>query len=372
MTLLFICGSLEQGKDGVGDYTRRLAGELIRQGKNVALLAVFDKGVEKASTEKQYDQLTPIPTYRLPHSILLKQKKQLAKLYIEQFNPEWLSLQYVPFSFDDKGLPFRWSHVFRELGKDRKWQILFHELWVGRQGKNNLKTSILKSLQQNVITRLIKNCRPELVHTQSKTNEMALHQLNISASVLPLFSNIPLCKSEVEKEEEYLTLASFGILRECKQVRALLKEFKLFAQEKKRKARLLILGKSGALKKEWIRICEQNSIAVKVVNHLTPEEVSRRLQLADIGITTLSMNLVDKSGSVAALLSHSLPVLCLTPLQSAFGITANPAIAEYKQGRLAAILAELPQNVQGYSLSDIALKFQEDLLQTQAKQTTLP
>lgn len=27
MTILFLCGSLEPGRDGVGDYTRRLAGD---------------------------------------------------------------------------------------------------------------------------------------------------------------------------------------------------------------------------------------------------------------------------------------------------------------------------------------------------------
>ena len=30
MNLLFICGSLEPGKDGVGDYIRRLSSELLQ------------------------------------------------------------------------------------------------------------------------------------------------------------------------------------------------------------------------------------------------------------------------------------------------------------------------------------------------------
>ena len=32
MKIVFICGCLEPGKDGVGDYTRRLSAELIDHG----------------------------------------------------------------------------------------------------------------------------------------------------------------------------------------------------------------------------------------------------------------------------------------------------------------------------------------------------
>ena len=44
MKLLFLCSSLEPGRDGVGDYTRRLAGECLRQGHEVRLLSLNDKG----------------------------------------------------------------------------------------------------------------------------------------------------------------------------------------------------------------------------------------------------------------------------------------------------------------------------------------
>ena len=43
MKILFFCGSAEPGKDGVGDYTRRLCGELLRIGHETQILSLFDR-----------------------------------------------------------------------------------------------------------------------------------------------------------------------------------------------------------------------------------------------------------------------------------------------------------------------------------------
>ena len=43
MKIMFICGSLEPGKDGVGDYTRRLCAHLKKHHIEVGILAYNDK-----------------------------------------------------------------------------------------------------------------------------------------------------------------------------------------------------------------------------------------------------------------------------------------------------------------------------------------
>ena len=50
MNILFICGSAEQSKDGVGDYTRRLCGALIRLGHNAQILSICDLYLDRKST----------------------------------------------------------------------------------------------------------------------------------------------------------------------------------------------------------------------------------------------------------------------------------------------------------------------------------
>src|SRR5215210_3802535 len=130
MKILFLCGSLEPGRDGVGDYTRRLAGELIRQGNKTFIISLNDRYVSEVFKTIQHDDATAISVLRLPSNLVTKKKMQFARKWIDNENPEWLSLQYVPFSFHTKGLPFRLSKLLRGLGKGRKWQIMFHELWL--------------------------------------------------------------------------------------------------------------------------------------------------------------------------------------------------------------------------------------------------
>lgn len=76
MKFLFICGSLEPGKNGVGDYTRRLAGECIRMGHDAMILALDERiWIEDAvisssdSSQKwsfQDDYGTAVPCMRWP------------------------------------------------------------------------------------------------------------------------------------------------------------------------------------------------------------------------------------------------------------------------------------------------------------------
>ena len=47
MVILFLTGCLQPGKDGVGDYTRLLARECIRQGQACCLIALDDPYVRE-------------------------------------------------------------------------------------------------------------------------------------------------------------------------------------------------------------------------------------------------------------------------------------------------------------------------------------
>src|SRR5690606_24463810 len=106
MKIIFICGCLEPGKDGVGDYTRRLAGELIRQDIPVGIISYNDMFVEDEILEHQVSENTPIPCLRIPKAWSRRKRSDHAKIWVKHNNPEWLSLQFVIYSFNDKGLPF--------------------------------------------------------------------------------------------------------------------------------------------------------------------------------------------------------------------------------------------------------------------------
>ncbi|GHV58593.1 hypothetical protein FACS1894182_11320 [Bacteroidia bacterium] len=130
MKILFLCGSLEPGRDGVGDYTRRLAAEIIRQRHNASIIALNDRHCDTIIRTEQESDETLIPVLRIPDGLSDKERYHMAGDYIQSFNPEWLSLQYVPYSFQKKGLPFGLGKRLAIIGQERKWHIMFHELWI--------------------------------------------------------------------------------------------------------------------------------------------------------------------------------------------------------------------------------------------------
>lgn len=54
MKLLFLCTSLEPGRDGVGDYVRLLAEACIEAGHECRLLALNDEHLAKGGVEWQH------------------------------------------------------------------------------------------------------------------------------------------------------------------------------------------------------------------------------------------------------------------------------------------------------------------------------
>ena len=107
MKILFLCGSIEPGKDGVGDYTRRLSGELLRNGHKVKIISLMDNNVNTYKEEIQItDNNLAINTKRIPKESSIAERKAYVKQILNEEGVDWISLQYVPHSFNDKGLPF--------------------------------------------------------------------------------------------------------------------------------------------------------------------------------------------------------------------------------------------------------------------------
>src|ERR1700679_2438430 len=105
MRIAFICSSLEPGRDGVGDYTRRLAGELIRQKHPSVIIGLNDTKISEIMSGSQEMEGTPIPVLRLPSMLPWKERETIARKWLNDFDPDWVSLQYVCFGFHIKGLP---------------------------------------------------------------------------------------------------------------------------------------------------------------------------------------------------------------------------------------------------------------------------
>jgi hypothetical protein len=369
LKIIFIAGSLEYGLDGVGDYTRRLAGELNRQGHLVKVMGIYDKKVLTLTEELQDIEGTPVSVYRIPAILPERRRIAHAITFIKSFNPEWLSLQYVPYSFHDKGLPLLLGYRLRRLGHGKKWHIMFHELWVGNE---TLKNSMLSLVQKRLIKNLLHCLKPAVVHTHLPLYSHQLSKLHRAVKELPLFSNIPFAETNVKKLSNKFTIGFFSQATASKQICSFIGEFYQQLIEVDKETKILFIGGSEVKMKEIGNIIEQIpglENKVSYTGFLTQEEISFYLQTCDLGITSLPLFTLGKSGSVAAFLAHQIPVAVpdsnsiYLPFEKPFfdveickALLLKPDLSKLPAAKNAAIFANKSANLQ-----KIATKFLSDL-----------
>jgi len=371
MKIVFICGSLEIGRDGVGDYIRRLAGELIFQGHQITCLALYDWFVKVTTREDQFCDKQLLPVLRIPGSISSGERYALAKNFIYFSNPELISLQFVPYSFDKKGLPFKLNKHLRDLGINVKWHIMFHELWLMNAKYTSLKSIIIGFIQKRLIINLIKNLRPSTLHTQSKYYQYQLNLLGFEVYHLPLFSNIPVsindslykCYSNLG-DKKIISLVVFGTIHSGAAIKDFANEAAVYAKIKGVKIFLYLLGRCGSEQENWLNAWKGANLEYKVLGEESAEQISEVLYMSSIGLTSNPMIFVEKSGTVAALLEHGLPVICINqplPTLKKEKIKTPSNVYEYCPGNIGFYFSLEKNQVKRNVIREVSWLFIRDL-----------
>lgn len=371
MKIIFICGSLEPGRDGVGDYTRNLSGELIRQGHNCGIISLKDKAVTQESKSIQFDGTISIPVLRIPAIVKANEKILLIKKWICDFNPDWVSLQYVPFSFHPKGIHFGLVHLLKELGPGRKWHIMFHELWVGMEKDASFKKKIWGKLQQILIKTLVNGIKPYQIHTQSHIYLEQLHKLKYNAELLPLFSNIknnlPYNRDWDKRnflDKKKISFVIFGTIHYGGQIHEFIQEIASYCKKEKITVNLIMVGSCGKEQDTWSKLWISEALQVEILGELLEECISKVLNSATFGITTTPVALIEKSGTVAAMQEHHLPVICVSRSWQPKGIKnihIPPGVMIYKKGNLSSLLNNKP-TISINSVTQVSKKLTKTLL----------
>ena len=91
MKILFLAGSFEPGKDGVGDYTRTLATECARLGHETFLVGLNDPWIDAPVQDRQL--------LRLEARASWPDRVRAAQPFLTENRPDMVSLQFVPYSF---------------------------------------------------------------------------------------------------------------------------------------------------------------------------------------------------------------------------------------------------------------------------------
>lgn len=347
MKIVFVCGSLEPGRDGVGDYARRLAAELIHQGHQVAALALHDTYVEAELLGTQQAEQVQLPVFRIPASYGKAVRFAAAQRWIDEINPDWLSLQYVAFAFQPKGLPWGLSESLARLGQGRRWHIMFHELWVGVFIDAPLKHIMWGWVQKQLIKSMVKTLRPAVMHTQTRLYQLLLSRLGFKADHLPLFANIPVTstqKLDANASKDAVSVVIFGTIHPDTAIAQFAKEAAELTKTKGTQFSLTTIGRCGANLEPFVKTWQDEGLSVNILGEQPAEKISEVLRNGTIGLSTTSLVVTEKSGTVAAMVEHGLPVLCIARAWWPRGVPSleQPVgIAEYQPGTLDAYLSNI-------------------------------
>lgn len=314
MKIIFICGSAEPGKDGVGDYTRRLCGKLIRLNHQVQMVSLCDHQAFSFISENQRVEESTVIVHRIPAAVAHSQRFILLQNILNDLRPDWISLQYVPYSFNPKGLPFWLPSFLKKLNGNHQWHIMFHELWIGMDSKATFKSKCIGLLQKRIIAKILKTKEKIIVNTQTHLYQSKLSALGYNAQILPLFSNIinnSDSNLEIATKEVALRFCIFGSIHYGAPVEKFIADLKGLISNDNSVLTFVFIGNCGVALEEWKKVLLANKISYESTGFVTDQEISALLSLSDYGISTTPFILSQKSGSLAAMLDHQLPVLCV-------------------------------------------------------------
>ena len=317
MKLLFLCGSAEPGKDGVGDYTRRLCGELIRRGHHAQMISLCDKNSEVFVNQIQVIEMTDVLVNRIPINATYSQRLFLTNELVKEFTPDWISLQFVPYSFNPRGLPFWLPTFLKNIKGKHLWHIMFHELWIGMEDNSSLKNRCFGFLQTQLVRYILNNLNNLVVNTNTNLYQKKILDLGYDSNFIGLFSNITNDNCLEVKNHRILKreikIAMFGGIHHSSPIQQFIFELKQELEKRDiRMLKFLFIGNCGKSLKEWTSILDAEKIEYEIYGYCSEQEISEKLLTCDMGLSTTPYLLIQKSGSVAAYIEHNLPVICVS------------------------------------------------------------
>jgi len=329
MVILFITSGLEPGKDGVGDYTRLLAAECIRKNQSSVLLALNDPFVSQPTESIELVDGVSIPTLRLPETVSWEKRSSLAADFRTRHSVDWISLQFVCYGFHPKGILQNKASYFEHITRGYPLHVMFHETWIGVGKHPSLWHRIVGPIQRHYIRALFNRLKPRLATTSNSFYVSLLQGIGLSAIETPLFGNIPVsptndalnippvlihskvCDEKGAHPDRHIGLF-FGTLHPSWKAEPFMSVFASARQKTGKQPCIISAGRTGSQGAQiWEDLQRRHGHVIEfiAVGECTPRQVSALMRLSDFGLATTPWHLLGKSGVVAAMLDHGLPVI---------------------------------------------------------------
>ena len=387
MVILFLNSCLDPGKDGVGDYTRRLAQACSRQGHSCHLMALNDSAItEVIETREPANESSQVRILRLPATMPWPVRVKLATEFRFRVAADRISLQFVPYGFDSKGIVRNLERYLLPITAGIPLHVMFHELWIGVGKSSPLKEKVVGQVQRYYLQRLIERLKPDAISTSNALYLSLLEKLGLAASLLPLFGNIPidettgpekippalvrscLCDETGAHPGRWLGLF-FGTLHPEWKPEPFLSNL-VTASTKANRTTCLVaagrLGEHGAVTWEKMETDYAGTVDFLRLGELPAPQVSALMKAADFGLAASPWQLIGKSGSVAAMLDHGLPVIvCRDDFQAAAASSPpdDPLLHRWDADLESKLVASLPKRAPHDSVDDVARDFIRLLLE---------
>ncbi|MEM8549298.1 MAG: hypothetical protein AAGF10_00760 [Verrucomicrobiota bacterium] len=358
--IAFLCGCLEPGRDGVGDCTLMLAQACQDAGHDTRCFALRDPYAKDGDAGRFGDVLENYD-----------ESASLAKA-LQDYAPEWISLQLVLYALEPRGLPLGLPRLLSQFCGSWRWQIMFHEIWIGCKVGTPLKERAIGKLQKHIIKRAVQAIDAEVVHTHALPYRTLLQQAGIPAQTLPLFGSIPIAEKVKPVlpdglADNVLLGGVFGTLHPEWPPEPLLTELRAAAKEAQRPVALIHFGGIGPGKALWQALMQHSDehLSLHQLGLLELDAASALMQRLDFAVASSPRALIEKSGSAANLLDHGVPVIINRDDARYPGVAANFPLPDELlidgTNGLAKKLFRLPKRRPLSRLDEIASLFLRDL-----------
>ena len=180
---------------------------------------------------------------------------------------------------------------------------MIHETWAGAGKGFRFAHSFM---QKVLLKQLLDRLRPSVIHTHLPEYLQKLARLNHRALELPLFSNIPVLAAGPPTPHK-LVIGFFSQVACSPRIRRFLNDLLGKVLAAGLQAELLLIGGREAEMREFSTFLGHPRLVTRT-GFLSPAEISGAIRSCSMGITPVPRHALGKSGSVAAFLSHGIPV----------------------------------------------------------------
>lgn len=193
MRIAFITGSLEMGRNGVGDYTRALINQLRGFGHSCIGIALNDHWCSK--DQPSIGEVDGSMFYRQSSEIPWNTRIRDSQDFLNEFQPDYISLQFVGYAYHPRAFVYGLAARLWPLIHKRNLHLMLHELWIGEAMEYGLKDRFIGHIQKRVILKMIRELQPDVIHTTNPVYKLLLQRNGVHADILPLFGSIPVLEN---------------------------------------------------------------------------------------------------------------------------------------------------------------------------------